>query len=435
MHSSAPQPVAQPSQAQVAEADAQLRNPLRNSTVLTADPALRFAFRLLADHGIEDGAGRVIVDMSVRDIAAEFAVSPGTIQSRLRQLDELGVRLSPTSRTFDADRLDVLLGRDDQRSLPHDVNDGGRARPATADRVRRLLTMAADIAAEGDAFLDLAEELSRRALSECAADARQSDTFRATARGDSRDKPRESMNEDEVVVCREEQDYDLIHSSRPRGPARRRATVPRGRTDEALTALLQPLIDVCKVRGLAGVTHLDGIRSAMEAFDDEQVAHAVGELVDEAASGLRTPIGKLVNVARDDVDRYFTPPTEPTTRPSGERGTLQASTPPELVAMRTCAGEANEELFDDAEPPPQLSAEETTARVEHLRAVLRGSNSASSMAPSPSPSEAPGRSRSGPGTQAIKTGPPASQEAMNGVSSAPPPRDGQENTLSRTKLH
>lgn len=433
MHSSAPQPVAQPSQAQVAEADAQLRNPLRNSTVLTADPALRFAFRLLADHGTEDVAGRVIVDMSVRDIAAEFGVSPGTIQSRLRQLDELGVRLSPTSRTFDAHRLDVLLGRDDQRSLPHDVNDVGRARPTTADRPRRLLAMAADLAAEGDAFLDLAEELSRRALSECAAVARQSDTYRATARGDSRGLSRESMNEDEVVVCKEEQDYDLIHSSPPRGSARRRATAPRGRTDEALTALLQPLVDVCKVRGLAGVTHLDGIRAAVEPFDDDQVAHAVGALVDEAASGLRTPIGKLVNVARDDVVRYFTPPAESSTRPSGQRGELRGSTPPEVVAMRRCAGEANEDPFDDAEPPPQLSSEETTARVEHLRAVLRGSNSASPMTPSPSPSETPGRSRSGPGTRAIKTGPPAAQEAMNGVSSAPQPRDGQENTLSRTE--
>ncbi|HAS11035.1 MAG TPA: hypothetical protein DCS55_11050, partial [Acidimicrobiaceae bacterium] len=73
------------------------------------DASLRFAYRIVRDHGRPRTDGLVQVDRSVRELAHDHGLSPGTVQSRLRELDAHGVRCSARPTVIDPARLDELL--------------------------------------------------------------------------------------------------------------------------------------------------------------------------------------------------------------------------------------------------------------------------------------------------------------------------------------
>lgn len=279
------------------------------------DASLRFACRIVRDHGRPRRDGLVQVDRSVRQLAQDHGLSPGTVQSRLRELDAHGVRCSARPTVIDPDRLDALLSPTTPRSTASSPTPGERRSLATleaphpdpADDTSRLLSLAAELTATDPSMLDLATEIAQRALTALAATGRA--TAARPARAESRDSARfisEGMNEMD-----DENQHSSLHSSseeaKPR--ARTRTDEPReSRDDERLLDLVAPLATACDELGLPGVTHLTGLRAALEPFCDESVSCAVRRLTAEARAGLRTPMGKLVNMARARDRSYFSLP-------------------------------------------------------------------------------------------------------------------------------
>ena len=343
------------------------------------DASLRFACRIVRDHGRRRRDGLVQVDRSVRQLAQDHGLSPGTVQSRLRELDAHGVRCSARPTVIDPGRLDELLSPTTPTSSPAPGSNGRNDAASTSThpdldgRTVRLLSLAAELTATDPSMLDIATEIAQRALISLA------ETGRATsarpARAESREEPRDSARfiSEEMNEMDDENQHSSIPSSRE-GASRTRARTSvdesRGsRDDNRLLELVAPLVTACDDLGLPGVTNLPGLRSALQPFCDEAVAAAVDRLTTEARSGLRTPMGKLVNMARTRDRAYFSPrsPSPP------------SSTTPVPVEMVTSARlDAPFNVDDDRaydEDVERLPPEEVNKRVAAIRERLSGSAS------------------------------------------------------------
>jgi len=338
------------------------------------DASLRFASRIVRDHGRRRRDGLVQVDRSVRQLAQDHGLSPGTVQSRLRELDAHGVRCSARPTVIDPDRLDELLSpitpprpassptpsgipRDAALEAPHSDLDG---------RTSRLLSLAAELTATDPAMLDVATEIAQRALTSLA-EAGRAVPARPSRAAASRAVPRDSARfiSEEMNEMNDEDQPSSLPSSRvgSRARARLRAHESRhSRDDGRLLDLVAPLATACDELGLPGVTNLSGLRAALEPFCDEAVAAAVSRLTVEARSGLRTPMGKLVNMARSRDGAYFAP------RPLPLRST--ASPPGLEPAVSERLGLDNGD--SDEEEITRLPPEEVNKRVAAIRDRLSG---------------------------------------------------------------
>lgn len=339
------------------------------------DASLRFANRIVRDHGRRRADGLVQVDRSVRELAQDHGLSPGTVQSRLRELDAHGVRCSARPTVIDPARLDELLSPAESTTPARQPGprrrglDLGPHDSQVDDQTSRLLSLAAQLTAADPSMLDLAAEIAQRALTSLA----EARAGRARAgRAVSRDQPRETARPvSEVMDEMDEPHSSVPPSSEQHGPrARPAAREPRGsRGDDELLDLVAPLATVCDELGLPGVTNLAGLRDALDPFCDETVAAAVQRLACEARAGLRTPMGKLVNTARARDRSYFSPArlrplgSRPGTRaPSELEWTGPAS---ELEPASAAAG------HDESEAIAVLpSADEVNRRVATIRQGL-----------------------------------------------------------------
>jgi hypothetical protein len=309
----------------------------------------------------------------VRELAQDHGLSPGTVQSRLRELDAHGVRCSARPTVIDPARLDELLSPTESTTpLPQPgprPRDPDLAAPGSQvdDQTSRLLSLAAELTAADPSMVDLAAEIARRALTSLAealpSPARPGRAVsRAEPRGFARltSKVMDEMDEDHPSIdpsSEEQQPRARSGAGEPRGP--------RGlRDDDELLELVAPLAAVCDELGLPGVTNLAGLREALDPFCDETVTVAVQRLACEARAGLRTPMGKLVNTARARDRAYFSPvPRRPAGSGPGTRApqlepTGPASEPP------SAAGAASDEREVTAVLP---SADEVNRRVATIR--------------------------------------------------------------------
>lgn len=345
------------------------------------DASLRFACRIVRDHGRRRRDGLVQVDRSVRQLAQDHGLSPGTVQSRLRELDAHGVRCSARPTVIDPGRLDELLSPTTPTPASSaapggsDPNDAvsASAPPELDGRTARLLSLAAELTATDPSMLDIATEIAQRALTSLAENGRA--TSARPARAESREEPRDSARfiSEEMNEMDDENQHSSIPSSRE-GTSRPRARTSvdesRGsRDDDRLLELVAPLVTACDDLGLPGVTNLRGLRSALQPFCDEAVAAAVDRLTTEARSGLRTPMGKLVNMARTRDRAYFSP-RSPSSPSATTPAPAEMVTSTRLDATRT----VGDDRADD-EDVERLPPEEVNKRVAAIRERLSGSAS------------------------------------------------------------
>jgi hypothetical protein len=90
-------------------------------------------------------------------------------------------------------------------------------------------------------------------------------------------------------------------------------------SDDELDELLAPLIGLCDRLHLVGVTNRSRLRLALEPYQRDQVAHAIGVLARQVRAGapIRSPIGLLVRLAEQHDVNYFS--SRPKPDPGGDR--------------------------------------------------------------------------------------------------------------------
>lgn len=219
--------------------------------------ALSFAYWTIDEFG-KVRNGRATVRVSQAKLARCYGVSASTVC------------------WYISDLADAVISR---RPLVFELASLG---PATQSR-----HAAADLADLSETFRNFAAEIAR-----------------LTAGSSDQDATSASFLQREVAAG------DLLPSA---ADCRERAAGSQDRLD----ALLAPLAELADRRGLTGIVHRDGVRTALAEYNDEQIAGAVARVIRDIESGaaIRRPFGVLVARAIDGDTTLFRPADERPTAP------------------------------------------------------------------------------------------------------------------------
>lgn len=218
--------------------------------------ALSFAYWAIDEFG-KVRNDQATVRVSQAELARCYGVSASTVSWYISELHDAVISRRPL--VFDL----ALLG------------------PAAGSR-----TAAADLAELSESFRNLAADIARLAAG-------------------SRDAAAASDRFSEKAAVE-----DLLTAA---GDSVEQPAASRDRLED----LLAPLTAVAARRGLTGMVHPDGVRAALAAYDDEQIAGAVARVVDdiEAGAAIRRPFGVLVARAMDGDRALFRPTDERASAP------------------------------------------------------------------------------------------------------------------------
>ncbi len=314
----------------------------RPSMSAVPDPArssrpFEIAHELLDAVGADPTSGIVVIPWSVRELASQYRISPGTMQRHLQVLATAGVKVGARPLRFDAGALAAekrpalrLITSEEPPAASSGTSfDAETVTPATAATAASAVGALERL---GLASLEQGNESAFADVTEALASIARPSSTPLRAREETRDEVREIDAQaahrsrapgelSSLSIVRKEEASSFLSGVRDdqRDRNARRAPLPhpvvngehpRSRVD--LERVLSPLLTLCTEHGLVGLESVAGASEAFSLFDDDRLAYAVRQMVLEVRSrsggSIERPVGLLIHRALEQPDpdpRFF----------------------------------------------------------------------------------------------------------------------------------